>query len=233
VWEATVDQKVLHFNLIGINNQNFIMRDQETKSWWQQVSGEAIHGPMKGKKLKLVNHDELTFSTWHAEHMNGRILREVSELAKADKYAEPDWEERMKSVPVVINPAGEGMTARSLIVGIKHNESSKAYPFDALSKQKLILDSIGGEPIFVVLHPDGKSVRAFSRKIDGKVLDFFRAEGTSFQLADSQTASSWDFTGLAVSGTMAGKKLQKIYVLKDYWFDWKNYNPNTAIYKLM
>ncbi|HSE41248.1 MAG TPA: DUF3179 domain-containing (seleno)protein, partial [Acidobacteriota bacterium] len=159
-------------------------------------------------------------------------LREVSELAKAEKYAETDWEERMKSVPVVMNPAGEGMTARTLIVGIAIGGSSKAYPFDTLSKQKVILDSIGSEPIFVAVHSDGKSVRAFSRKIDGKVLDFFRVEGSTFQLTDSQTASRWDFTGVAVSGPMAGKKLQKIYVLKDYWFDWKNYNPKTAIYTL-
>jgi hypothetical protein len=52
VWETTVDGKPLHFHLAGINNQNFIMRDEETGSWWQQVSGEAIHGPLKGRRLR-------------------------------------------------------------------------------------------------------------------------------------------------------------------------------------
>jgi hypothetical protein len=232
VWESAIDGKVLHFSLFGINNQNFIMQDRETKSWWQQVSGEAIHGPMKGKRLKLVDHDELTFATWKSEDKNTRVLRADPEIAAAGKYADADWEERMKSVPVVINPKGEGLTARSLIIGLKIGSSSKAYPFDLLKKQKLILDSIGGEPVFVVLHADGKSVRAFKRKINGSVHDFFQVDGKDFQLTDSQTASQWNFSGLAISGPLAGQKLEKVHTLKDYWFDWKNYNPQTMIYKL-
>ena len=38
---------MLTFHLVGINNQNFVMQDQETGTWWQQVSGEAILGPLK------------------------------------------------------------------------------------------------------------------------------------------------------------------------------------------
>ena len=48
MWETTIDGRTLHFHLAGINNQNFIMRDEETGSWWQQVTGEAILGPAEG-----------------------------------------------------------------------------------------------------------------------------------------------------------------------------------------
>ena len=34
-----VDGRRLHFHLAGINNQNFIMQDEETGTWWQQVTG--------------------------------------------------------------------------------------------------------------------------------------------------------------------------------------------------
>ena len=54
MWETTIDGRTLHFHLAGINNQNFIMRDEETGSWWQQVSGEAMLGPLKGRRLKPV-----------------------------------------------------------------------------------------------------------------------------------------------------------------------------------
>ncbi len=70
-----MDGRTLHFHLNGINNQNFIMRDEETGSWWQQVSGEAIFGPLKGKKLKAVAMDELSFALWKREHPAGRVLR--------------------------------------------------------------------------------------------------------------------------------------------------------------
>ena len=42
---------MLHFYLAGINNQNFLMRDKETGTWWQQITGKAIYGPLKGASL--------------------------------------------------------------------------------------------------------------------------------------------------------------------------------------
>ena len=33
------------------------MRDEQTGSWWQQVSGEAIQGPLKGRRLAGVVTD--------------------------------------------------------------------------------------------------------------------------------------------------------------------------------
>ena len=44
MWKSRLDGRTLHFHLYGINNQNFIMRDEETGSWWQQVTGCALFG---------------------------------------------------------------------------------------------------------------------------------------------------------------------------------------------
>ena len=75
MWESTVDGRVLHFHLAGINNQNFIMRDEETGSWWQQVTGKAIHGTLEGHQVKSVFHDEITLAIWIREHLQGRVLK--------------------------------------------------------------------------------------------------------------------------------------------------------------
>ena len=66
-----MDGTRLTFRLAGINNQNFIMRDDQTGTWWQQVSGLAIHGPLKGRRLHLVPHDQITFATWKDEQPKG------------------------------------------------------------------------------------------------------------------------------------------------------------------
>jgi len=50
-------------------------------------------------------------------------------------------------------------------------------------------------------------------------------------LIDSTTASEWNFQGCAISGPEQGKCLERIPILKDYWFDWRNYHPDTTIYK--
>ena len=58
----------MKFRLSGINNQNFLMTDEETGSWWQQISGVAVAGPLKGRRLTRVFHDEVAFRLWLREH---------------------------------------------------------------------------------------------------------------------------------------------------------------------
>ena len=53
----------------------------------------------------------------------------------------------------------------------------------------------------------------------------------AWTLLDTTTASEWNFQGCAVSGPSQGKCLDRVPALKDYWFDWRNYHPDTTIYK--
>jgi hypothetical protein len=227
-----MDGKVLSFQLAGINNQNFIMRDAETGSWWQQVSGAAIQGSFKGQKLNEVYHDEVTFGVWKREHPNGRVLRPDGKILAANKYDKPDWETAVAKMPVRINTKiEETFTPRTLMVGVKINDQAKAYQFSDLEKQSPIIDNVGGTDILILLAEDKKSVRAFDRTVDGRKLEFLRKPETN-ELVDAETGSVWDFSGKAIKGELAGKELKKIFVLKDYWFDWKTYNPNTMVYQL-
>jgi hypothetical protein len=230
VWERTVEGRKLTFHLAGINNQNFIMRDEETGTWWQQVSGEAVFGPLKGRRLNLIAHDELLFSVWMREQPEGRVLRPDEKVAK--QYAPADWEERVGRMPVVTPAdADEPLAPRELIVGISVGGASKAYPFSKLQQHAPVTDAIGGVPIIIVLDGDKKSVRAFERTIDGRRLDFSTKPGEPRPgLTDAQTGSAWGFAGKAVSGPLAGRQLRKIPALSDYWFDWKTYHPDTAVY---
>ena len=210
------------------------MRDEETGSWWQQVTGEAIFGPLKGQHLRSVILDELTFGLWKREKPEGRVLRPDDAIVRAGKYAPANWEERMTKVPVTTSQKLDAsLGPRTLVVGLTVNGASIAYTFDALPKQSPILDDVGGVPIFIVLGEDKRSVRAFERLVDGRKLEFFVKQGVSpLRLVDAETGSEWDFTGKATAGPLAGRQLKKIPVLNDYWFDWQTYNPKTMIYQL-
>ena len=122
------------------------MRDEETGSWWQQVTGEAIFGPLKGQHLRSVFHDELTFGLWQQENPHGRVLRPDEAVARDGKYAPANWEERMAKVPVATTQLDASFGARALVVGLTVNGAAIAYPFDALLKQSPILDDAGRVP---------------------------------------------------------------------------------------
>ena len=277
---------MLHFYLAGINNQNFLMRDKETGSWWQQITGKAIFGPMRGASLDTVLSDELTFGEWKAEVSDGKVLAPV---VKYDKEYDSKWEPEVEKLPVVISFPGSALKSRDVVVGLEMDGASRAYPWESLVKESPVVDHVHGTPLLVVVGPDGKSFRVFVSRIDGKEAEFFLKGGMetdtgakpdtpgedksaeaksgdaksndvkppspvgskvvsdssaasgggpapsavnkSWLLLDTTTASEWNFQGCAVSGPAHGKCLEQVYALKDYWFDWRNYHPDTSVYK--
>ena len=212
------------------------MRDEETGSWWQQVSGKAIHGPLQGHQLKSVFHDEVSFAIWKGEQPDGRVLKPDEVIAAKDDYEKPDWEARYEKLRVVEGTdVDKRLAPRTLVMGIELNGKSVAYPLSALQKQSPIIDMVGAVPVVIAMGEDNRSVRAFERTVDGRTLEFFQKKddkNPQFQLIDAETGSTWNVEGKATSGSLAGRQLKKVFVLEDYWFDWRLYHPDTAIYQL-
>lgn len=230
MWDAAVEGRRLKFHLAGINNQNFIMQDEESGSWWQQITGEAIFGSSRGQRLNAISHDELSFSVWKQEHPDGRVLR--PDDSKPWKKFSEDWEDKTAKLPVLAAlDVDTRLSPRTQIIGIKISGVAKAYPVSVIQQQRVILDYIADTPLAIVMADDEKSVRAFERTIDGRELELFaKPDSRPLRMIDSKTGSEWDFTGKCVSGNFGGRELKKIYSLRDYWFDWKAYNPDTGIY---
>jgi hypothetical protein len=187
VWTRTVNGRALHFYLAGINNQNFLMRDKETGSWWQQITGKAIYGPLKGASLELVLSDELTFGEWRSEVPDGKVLAEVP---KYRKEYDSNWEPETAKYPVVISFPGTELKSRDVVVGLEIDGPGRAYPWDSLVKQSPVLDRVNGTPLLVAVGPDGKSFRVFISRIDGKDAEFFlKADTEGATSAEPNTAT--------------------------------------------
>ena len=230
MWKSGAEGRTLHFHLAGINNQNFIMRDEETGSWWQQVTGCAILGPLTGRCLQAIPWDEVTFAVFKREHPRGLVL--LPDAGSKDDYAEADWEKNVADYPTVtpIDPH-DTLKPRDLVVGVTSGANATAYPWTTLAAQNPILDSVGGTPVLVLLHPDGRSLRCFDRRIGEDTLELFLKTGTDRPvIVDGKTGSEWDFSGLASSGPLTGRRLARVTCLKDFWFDWKTYNPGTRVF---
>jgi hypothetical protein len=235
VWKRTARGRELHFYLAGINNQNFLMRDRETGSWWQQVTGRAITGELAGNTLELMPNDELTFALWKSEashdYGHGLVLAPV---AGHEKDYDKTWEEEVAKYPVPLTFPGQGLKDRDIVLGIVMSGQARAFPLSKVLGESLIEDRIAGIPVALVTGSDGESVRVFRSQLNGLYIELYRdarsdGQNPEWRLLDSQ-GNTWNFAGCATSGPATGQCLGKINFLKDYWFDWKNYNPQTTVY---
>ena len=222
----------LRFHLAGINHQNFLMKDESTGSWWQQVSGKAIQGSLKGAQLAGVLHDEVTFATWKREHPDTRVLAPDAEFAP--HYEPANWEEEVARLPVVTpRSPSEPLASRDLVYGVVGSDgSARAYPFALFADGVPLNDDLGGQAILIVPFEGAKSIRLFERSVDGRRLEFFAGSGEEAgKLVDGATGTIWDETGFGISGPLAGRRLPRRTGLVDYWFDWHNYHPDTDVYR--
>jgi len=156
------------------------MRDRETGSWWQQITGKALYGPLRGAALELVLSDELTFGEWKSEISDGKVLAEVK---KDTKEYDSDWEPKIAKLPLVISFPGTELKSRDVVVGLELEGASRAYPWDTVVKQSPVVDHMQGVPLLIAVGPDGKSFRAFKSRIDGKDAEFFLKGETAKPIA--------------------------------------------------
>jgi hypothetical protein len=227
VWKRTAQGRELHFYLAGINNQNFLMRDRETGTWWQQVTGRAISGPLAGAMLELAPYDELTFGLWKKESPHGMVLAPV---AGREKDYDNDWEKEVAKYPVPVSFPGQGIKDRDVILGIEMGGQARAFPLDRVLQQSPVADTIAGTPVVLVTGKDGESVRVFRSQWNGSEIELYRdSQSAEWRLIDSR-GNAWNFEGCAITGPATGQCLEKIAFLKDFWFDWKIYHPQTTVY---
>jgi Protein of unknown function (DUF3179) len=224
VWDPVVNGRTLHFRLAGINNGNALIRDEETSSVWQQSTGEAIFGPLKGRHLDLVRSNEMTFGLWRREQPQGDVLK--PDAPYLPEYEKKGWESYVEKTPVVVDTTKSGIGGHQLMLGVTVAGKNKAYPIDAILAAKVIQDRVGDAPVLVVVGSDGASIRVF----DAAELTFTRGEG-DMVMQDADTGSRWNFQGCAVEGKLAGRCLKEIDAHKSYWFDWMNHHPETAVFK--
>ena len=87
---------------------------------------------------------------------------------------------------------------------------------------------MGGWHIIVVNDPVFGDQRIFRSFLNGQVLRF---TFDGIYLHDQNTNSTWDLTGLAVSGPLKGAKLSPPAYESSFWYAWSAFYPQTTYWQ--
>jgi len=120
-----------------------------------------------------------------------------------------------------------------LVLGLKINEETKAYPLFILVWHEIVNDVVGDVPVAVTYCPLCFTNQVFERTINGQVTEF----GTSGKLYNSNlvmydrnTDSQWSQAiGIAITGELTGQKLKRVPFDVAKWSDWKTLYPETLV----
>ncbi len=208
--------------MIGLIEGTLHMYDTQTRSWWNQLFGEAISGPMKGEKLVKLPYTMTTWKKWKALHpeTTAYIKPSVPYNRQSD-YTDETFAEHARK--------GDGPVENTdLVIGVEGHVEAKAYLIRYLAKERVVNDELEDHPIVVFLSDDFATSRILDRSVDGKTLTFSLAEQD--RLTDAETGSVWDpITGEALSGPMKGKRLNAYVTTYALWFAWKKYRSESEL----
>lgn len=228
-----MDGQVLSFDLTGLIGMNFVMKDRQTGSRWQQAAGEAIAGPLRGKRLELYPFLLTTWKEWRQRHPETLAL--VPEPQRTAQY-------ERASRAVGRRGRGVGPRLRKLlreddrlppheqVIGLEVGGGHKAYPLARLKQQGVVNDRVGDEAVLVVYAAGSETTTAFSRQVGGRVLSFRPLEASPLRLTDAETGSVWNSYGECLRGELKGQKLTPLIPLPSFWFSWAEFFPQTELY---
>ncbi|MBV9987527.1 MAG: DUF3179 domain-containing protein [Chitinophagaceae bacterium] len=224
VYSPTVNGKPETFRLVGMDHFNAMFEDAGTKSWWRQVTGEAIAGPLKGAVLREIPSQQMSLTAWQRANPGTLVMQADSNFKET--YEKMANYEKGRSKSDLTRRDSLSWHDKSWVVGISYYPFAKAYDWNRLVKERLIQDSFPGLPVLLVLEKDTVSFHAWSRVLDGNALQFTKTADPEL-IRDGNTGSDWNMDGFCVSGVLKGKKLSLVKAYQEYWHSWREFHPGT------
>jgi len=231
--------KPLTFGVSGMLwKDSLIMYDRQTRSLWSHVTGRAVKGPLQGTVLAVYPTSmQTTWAQWRRLHPETLVLSKRGPggglEGMTDVYEDYFQSETRLGIFGTKNPDGS-LPGKEYVLGVSAGTARSAYPFRHLSVQPLVNDQVGTEPVVVVFAKESATATAFSRRLEGKTLEFrqLRLEGEDLLMTDAQTGSTWRaLAGVAVAGRLKGQRLSQVPGTMAFWFAWKQIHRQTAIWK--
>jgi len=205
-------------NTSALYENDMVMVDQETKTYWWQVSGSGIVGNLTGATLELLPSMTTTWAAWSELHTETMVLSNDQGNGRRynqDPFATYGSRLDQGQTPFPTSPeafADDRLRPSTRVIGFVADGGPAAVavlanqptPVSVGSDQVVFLDGRGGGGLY-------------STVVDGQP-STFTVDDQSF--IDSATGSRWNAAGRAIDGPAAGQQLQALPSRTAYWFAW-------------
>jgi hypothetical protein len=166
LYNPVVEGKRLTFEVLSIHRRNMTMRDLQTGTVWQQATGEAMFGMLKGKQLASYYYQQTTLKDWINGNPNTFVAKEGDNIRKG-LVPKGLWLKVLEKVTGAFVGPGKtdltGLPLREKVWGLHLNGQSKAYPISELKKVTHITDNVGHVDIVIEYNSDTNQISGINK----------------------------------------------------------------------
>ncbi len=223
---------------------NKLMYDRQTRTLWNQLTGEPVLGELVGSDLTLDLLPVVltTWQDWWDQHPETTVLsletghqRLYSPGAAYGGYFASEG----TMFPVWLR--SDILETKDRIYALRVDGAAKAYPVERLAEEMVVNDFVGDSPVVVIAQRgsvtvNGESIRSGPVTYDagGEVRAYSRGEeefsaGLYLDEVLDSEGQVWQVTEEALIGP-AGDSLPRLNGHLAYWFGWFSFFPHTEVY---
>lgn len=222
---------------------NLVMEDG-SGTLFPQMTGLANCGPHDGASLARVPYEQMSYRAWLSVFPDTWVASRITgfdflyTLYPYGDYRNPNNRTLLYPISSVIDSR---RPPKERVIGVPSGTGGVAFPLSVLAQvafddqvgQQVVFvwaanAAVGGEPVVAFWNSLAGSALVYRATVGGQSLTFEVVDGTR---RDVETGSTWDFSGFAVSGPMAGTQLAPHPdAYHAFWFAWADVQPDTEIW---
>ena len=238
MYSRELEGKTYTFGVSGkLWRDALLMYDHQTRSLWSHITGEAIQGPLKGKKLnQLAAMPQIAWKTWQDNYPNTKVLSVpfrgvLREELKRDAYE--DYHKSQRTGVSGTKYTDKRLPNKSLVIGVQVTDTNgkthyRAYPLTLFLDTHIINDTINDVHVLIFHDKKTFATSVYNRTLAGNTIEFMPKSGYMVQ---DLSGRQWNLiTGKAKSHEAIDIRLKRIPAVNIYWFAWARYYPQTTIY---
>jgi len=173
IFSAEIEGINLYFQVSAVWRRNLVMIDDQTKSLWQQATGECIYGKFKGKNLKLLSGENTNWRAWLQQHPNTEYATKCHEARKGYLTRE-EMIKGLNYITPKVTPPGftdlQGLPTRETVFGIDYNGVSKAYALSEIKSMGTFVDFFNGKELKLEYNKRSEYLSAFTMETNRPVI---------------------------------------------------------------
>jgi hypothetical protein len=226
---------------------NKLMYDHQTRTLWNQLTGEPVLGPLAGGEepalqLELLPVVLTTWEAWQAQHPDTLVLDIQTGYERpyrpgaayggyfaSEETMFPVWQR------------SDLLEAKERIYALRIDGVPKAYPLGLLVQEGVVNDTLAETPVALVAPRGAVEVAGFDQRLGevsyqagGEVRAYNRGEyifspGPDPATVLDEAGFSWQVTEAALEGP-DGARAPRLEGHLAYWFGWYAFFPQTLVY---
>jgi len=225
-YDATNLARQRGFSTASQYRGNLVMKDGDTHTIWQQVTGESLAGRLHPSTLPPLLSRMMPWSEARSQYPGVRLARTTAKERLPFSLRFFPWERLQRSnYTLGLRRRDRRLPARTPVLGVERIGGSLVYLKDEVAARRWVRN----DEVHLLLVMVRGCANGFLTEVDGLARKL-KARGD--RITDEETGSAWNLRGHGLAGPLKEHALVVWPIHDQFWFAWADRHMLTAIVRV-